>query len=101
MRPPTSANTPAAAPTNDRLTQAAWTTCRPAASASTPRRVSGADEITPRAKPGAATRERRGRDHPEGEARRRDQGRRGEVRIREARDLTDSETRGEAKRREI
>jgi hypothetical protein len=40
---------PAAAPTSVRLTHAVWTTCAAALSASTPRRVSGADEISPSA----------------------------------------------------
>ena len=55
IRPPTSANTPAAAPTIERLTQPACTTWRPAASASMPRRVSGAEEMTPSENAVAAT----------------------------------------------
>src|SRR5471032_2939929 len=47
MRPPTREKTPAAAPTITRLIQAAWTTWRPAATGSIPRRVSGADEMSP------------------------------------------------------
>ena len=45
--PPTSANTPATGPARTRLTHAASTMCRPAATGSMPRRVSGADEISP------------------------------------------------------
>ena len=84
MRPPTSANTPAAAPTSDRLTHAACTTCRPAASGSRPRRVSGADEIRPSENAVA-----------------RDERRRGEIRVREARHAADAELRGEAQREQV
>ena len=45
--PPTSANTPATGPASTRLTQAASTTWWPAATGSIPRRVSGAEEISP------------------------------------------------------
>src|SRR5207247_839385 len=44
-RPPTRATSPAAAPTNASETQAEWTTCAAALSASTPRRVNGAAEM--------------------------------------------------------